>query len=342
MIELRNDELIFSFPEVHPSAVLRIQFQRTLRIPDDSGTYPLPPGLGRFPLKHVDDFGQSVPQSWMEHGGVMLPMYQSEAMWLNFSATHVDDRDTEYPFAVKIATGKIDAVSGKTLAKGLNRKPQDYLVIPEQPWLDGYCVEKGVIRQFVAMPMGAGYTAEEQVSGKAEHGGLQVMAFPMKRKIFEKRFKKVNRNGRELYSAMACEACAEYEIGLAPGGRMRQEICEDPYAIADWDLSQTSRCFVHIANSMVWRQITGDNPPPTPATATEYTRAGMPWFLWYDDKNAALNGSKTLAGMKSVAALGKEKKDIPLPESQPVTPKTVVKLGKGISQHHVREFADKH
>ena len=46
MIELRDDELVFSFPEVHPQATLSIQFQRTLRIPDDNKTYPLPPGLG--------------------------------------------------------------------------------------------------------------------------------------------------------------------------------------------------------------------------------------------------------------------------------------------------------
>jgi len=31
-----------------------------------------PPGLGNFPLKHVDDY--SVPQNWVKHGGVMLPM----------------------------------------------------------------------------------------------------------------------------------------------------------------------------------------------------------------------------------------------------------------------------
>jgi hypothetical protein len=35
MIELRNDRLVFSFPEVHREAVLEIDFQRTLRIPDD-------------------------------------------------------------------------------------------------------------------------------------------------------------------------------------------------------------------------------------------------------------------------------------------------------------------
>jgi hypothetical protein len=50
MIELEHDALTFSFPEVHADAVLRVDFQRTLRIPDDERTYHLPAGLGRFPL----------------------------------------------------------------------------------------------------------------------------------------------------------------------------------------------------------------------------------------------------------------------------------------------------
>jgi hypothetical protein len=39
------------------------------------------------------------------------------------------------------------------------------MVSPEQPWLDGFAIEKGVIRQFVAMPLGDGYSVEEQVTG---------------------------------------------------------------------------------------------------------------------------------------------------------------------------------
>jgi len=84
MIELKEDRLTLRFPEVHEAAVLHIDFQRTLRIPDDGKEYPLPAGLGRFPLKSVDDFPTQVPDKWLEHGGVMLPMYQSEALWINF------------------------------------------------------------------------------------------------------------------------------------------------------------------------------------------------------------------------------------------------------------------
>ena len=36
--------------QVRAGETLGITFQRTLRIPDDGGVYPLPPGLGRFPI----------------------------------------------------------------------------------------------------------------------------------------------------------------------------------------------------------------------------------------------------------------------------------------------------
>jgi hypothetical protein len=159
MIELKHDSLKFSFSEVHPEAQLTIDFQRTLRIPDDGKDYPLPPGLGQFPMKHVDDYSEKVPSMWIQHGGVMLPMYQSEALWLSFNSEYLGDHGTSYPFAIKVATGKINAVTGKNWRDGLRRRSQDYMVSTEQPWLDGYCVEKGFIRQFVAMPLGSGYSA---------------------------------------------------------------------------------------------------------------------------------------------------------------------------------------
>ena len=59
------------------------------------------------------------------------------------------------------------------------------MVVPGQPWLDGYCVQTGIIRQFVAMPLGRGYTAEEQLTGEALHGGLQISVHPMKREVYK-------------------------------------------------------------------------------------------------------------------------------------------------------------
>ena len=348
MIELKKDRLEISFPEVHPDAKMSIEFQRTLRIPDDDKTYPLPAGLGAFPCAHVDDHAKTVPSHWLKRGGIMLPMFQSEAMWVNFHGNYISDRQAEYPFAVKIATGKINAITGKSYKNKLKKSPQDYMVIPEQPWLDGYCVEKGYIRQFVAMPLGESYTAEEQITGEAEHGGLQIIVYPMKREVFERRFPKIELT--PSYGAMpACRSmagsalamedsmdCLDADMGLAPGGRMKQEIYDDPFAFSDWDKDSSSRCFVHLANSLVWREITGKKSPTVPPTSKTYRQNGLPWFDYYDE-NPALKGSKILNKLKSVAQLGKETGRNPLPENASISPGEIHMLRKGLRKNEVRD-----
>lgn len=69
-----NNELEFAFPAIGKDCILRMNFQRTLRVPDDE-VNNLPPGLDRFELEHVEDYEGRIPQKWLEHGGLMLPMY---------------------------------------------------------------------------------------------------------------------------------------------------------------------------------------------------------------------------------------------------------------------------
>src|SRR5215468_4571679 len=266
VIELKNNQLLVSFPEVHRDARCTVSFQRTLRIPDDNRTYPLPAGLGLFPLHHVDDFANNVPKRWLEHGGVLFPMYQSEAMWIHFGGS------SGYPFAVKVAAGKINAVSGRDWSPGLENSPQNYMVVPEQPWLDGFSVQKGLIRQFVAMPLGEGFTAEEQLTGKATHGGLQIQVFPMRSECYQELLKRRASRARGVRFSLDTTVLglASESMGLAPGGLMRQEIYEDPHGSDAWDTTRTARCFVHLVNSAAYRQITGCAPPTEPVTADHY------------------------------------------------------------------------
>jgi len=339
MIELKSDRLAVSFNELPLRPTLTIDFQRTLRIPDDGRDYPLPPGLGSFPLRHIDDYGRRVPSSWLKRGGVLLPMWQSEALWLNFDSNYVRDRRTNYPFAVKVATGKISAITGEPWQRGLSRNPQDYLVVPEQPWLDGYCVQKGLIRQFVAMPLGEGYSVEEQLTGDAEFGGIQIEVFPMRREVFERRFpidRHPHQAERCLFS-LSAEPASAAGMGLAPGGRMRQEIYEDPYSIHDWDTEHGSRCFVHLVNSATWQAVTGQLPPTKPPTAEQYTNAGYPWFDYYDAEQTALKGSDILDRLKTVKETANEKRDPSLPDNKSVSVTNIVNLRAGLGKHQVRE-----
>jgi hypothetical protein len=151
---------------------LEITFQRTLRIPDDGSTYPLPPGLDQFPIRKVEDYSNRVPEAWRQKGGVFIPMYQREALWMSFHSPQL--------MAVKVGIGKIDALTGKRWSERLTKRPQNYFVCPNQPWLDGINAGDGFIRQFVAIPLGMGYTVEGQITGQEQEGGIQIKAFASK------------------------------------------------------------------------------------------------------------------------------------------------------------------
>jgi hypothetical protein len=341
MITQEGDSLIFRFPEVHEHAAAAIQFQRTLRIPDDGKHYPLPPGLGAFPLRHLEDFAGRVPEGWSERGGVMMPLYQAEAMWVSFGPRRWRRFDHGFPCAVKIAAGKINAVSGKPWRPELDAAERDYVVVPEQPWLDGFCVAKDVIRQFVAMPLGAGYSVEEQITGKAEHGGLQVIVYPMKKERYEailrqreeERGRFVDRmyllDGPRVVMKRLAGAPAMRSMGLAAGGRMKQQIYADPYGIDAWDQSMSSRCFVTLVDAVQWLEITGEAPPTKPPTASDYTKAGLPWFDYYAADLETLAGAPALTLVKSVAEMAAEKGEQPPGPDGKVDPGAVIDLGPG-------------
>jgi hypothetical protein len=120
---------------------------------------------------------------------------------------------------------------------------------------------------------------------------------------------------------------------------MRQEIYQDEYGTDVWDRAHTSRCFVHLCNSMVWQSVTGKQPPYPPPTAKSYSDAGLPWFDYYREDVPALTGSKILAGLESVWQIFKSKGGQPLPENEApnLKPDQIHHLGK--SRRLVREWA---
>jgi hypothetical protein len=404
MLELVNNTLVFRFPEVHPDAVLTVILHRTLRIPDDGKEYPLPPSLGSFPCVHIDDYKTRVPEKWVGRGGVMIPMYQSEALWFSLNPGHCAERGVQYPFAIKCATGKVSAITGKEWSKKL--RADDYMVAPGQPWLDGYVVADGTIKQFVAAPLGLGVTAEGQITGKEEFGGLQLEVITMLREKFESKFPmRPQPSGHRLmrsrglssgghfggsqgwmgssgtrgsslsmksarpaassknyisesstsYSSLnadmdLCRGVAEIsdgddligatmdvklDMGLAAGGRMRQQVFKDPHGIECWDREHKTRVFIHMANSLGWQHVTGSPPPHPPISAAQYTSHGYPWFDFYSEGTKSHTGTGKTKGLKSLAELQKEKKLPLLPENQstPIKNEQV----KALSPNQVRE-----
>jgi hypothetical protein len=68
---------------------------------------------------------------------------------------------------------------GRRCSRNAPRTPfQDYIVVSNQPWLDGIADANGTVRQFVATPFGSGYSVESQITGKVAAGGLQFEIVP--------------------------------------------------------------------------------------------------------------------------------------------------------------------
>jgi len=81
-------------------ALISNSMRRTVRLPDDGESYPLPPGLGsvsprvsrrvnicffptsrstnlpQFPVYRVADYKEKLPREWVQKGGVFICMYQ--------------------------------------------------------------------------------------------------------------------------------------------------------------------------------------------------------------------------------------------------------------------------
>ncbi|WDF35638.1 hypothetical protein PBV52_01860 [Streptomyces sp. T12] len=318
-----------------------VRFIRTLRLPE-SGTHPLPPGLGEFPVRRVADYADSVPEAWRSRGGVMLPVYLREAMWLSFGGT------TE-PAALQVGVGKVCAVSGKPWRDRLSRKPQNYVVLPRQPWLDGINSGKGTVRQFVAVPLGLGATVEGQVTGEEVWGGVQLQSFALKEPQLARWREEERRRAEQArampsyggYGAalpMAAPAPqgavpapaaapagrpprAAAAMGLGVGGSMRQEVYQDDRPLSDWSNRAAGRVFVHLVTPPQWRRITGEAPPPSPVDRAAYTRAGLPWFDYYDEDAEDLAPTDTLESVKPVGDwLGDDHEPWQAPSPGQVTP----------------------
>lgn len=289
-IDIGNDE-------IGVGERFRVAFYRTLRVPDDGKTYPLPPGLGKFPVYRVADFGERLPAQMREQGGVMIPVYQREALWLGFHAA------AWKPNAVIVATGGINAITGAADAGALCADPQNYLVCPDQPWLDGIHSARGAIRQFVAMPLGLGYTVEAALTQREAVGGLQLTVFEPKPGRFPDAAPARRDDGPQRLSGLGAGA----RMGLGAGGVIRQKIYPDPYGADTWDAGNTGRVVVHLMNSAQFREITGQAPPPTPVDAKAYTDHGLPWFALYDEARAAVAPTGRLTSVKTIAERDKER-----------------------------------
>jgi hypothetical protein len=336
MLPSSREEVHRTFAACLPRISASVSFQRTLRMPENGQHYPMPLGLGRFPVYPVDDFA-GVPEAWRLRGGIMLPLHPTEALWLGFYA--------DYPMALRIGVGGKCAVCGEPSAPLLRSTPQNYVVLGSQPWLDGFHAGPEVVRQFVAKPLGQGILGVHALSGEERWGGLQLQAIPLSAAEYWRQILKEKLTNRwdELMTPIHHRTMqAPVNVTVPPdwtvraSGKLRLKIMDDPYGATAWDPSLSSRCFAHLCLAADWERLTGIRPPQKPPTREDYSAAGLPWVESND--GAPRPGSKAAwpvgpdANQQILESIRQEESGYAA-----VAPRQVVRLNPDLRQV-VREF----
>ena len=249
MLYLDKDGLCIHFPDVHAEARCHISFH--LDDHPEPSTLQSLFGNDRVPLFHIDDYTQDLPDAWVKRGGLIAPVRSGQKLRIKLSGN--------YPFAIKIATGKVNAITGEPWSDHLNFDQQDYLLSSRQSTFSGFRRPDGTIHQFVVSPMGVGATIEEEVTGAAEFGGIQLVAYPLSASTYQKsrsetRFSiNLSPEAEERIKAAALKP-----LGLAAAEPVQEELIKaDYYSPQDWDTRQSRRCFIHLLDREDFLRITG-------------------------------------------------------------------------------------
>ncbi len=289
-----------------------VSFHRTLRVPDNGGSYPLPPSFGRFPLYSCLDYRDRLPADRNEPSSFFIPLHQREALWLGF------DGESWHPTALVVGADGVNVITGEPWHAPLARAPQNYVVVPDQPWLDGIRSRTGLVRQFVAMPLGEGFTLAEQVEQRSAHKGIQLRAHEARPGRFSGEPPPV-----DLSAPMAMRSQPwGPALGIGAGGAIAQKIYPDAHGFDSWESDSAACALVHIVNSAQFSAITGKAPPPSPVSAADYTKHGFSWFELWDEERDDLGSQRVLEEIKSIGAIDVAREPsrtepvVPIPDSQ--------------------------
>lgn len=199
---------------------VRITFQRAPQVPNDA------------PPVRLRSYGV-LPVALVSEDTALVPVGNEEGVWLGFEG------QAKLPCAVRIiirSTALEDAVTGRPPGARLEDRPQNYVVVPRQHWLEGATLAGTCARQFV------------RVAGTAKHAAVREFRFvavPL-------------RNGSRARSGRGGEAITPCRCH----GFVEQTLLPDPYGAAAWDESAAARIQVRLVSVEEYRHAAGSSAPP--------------------------------------------------------------------------------
>jgi hypothetical protein len=201
-----------------------------------------------------------------------MPMLEGEGTWLQFS--------DNYPCAIKIGVGRINALNGKRWTDGLDSSECDYITAPPQPALDGFRTQDDVVCQFAVRRTGA--DPQEEQTHAVGIGTFRIIVYPMKKERYERlQTGDAWTNGDTLRSCNMVPSRSEPKsLSLAAGGRLWERLYSDPFGIDAWDQAAATRCLVSLVEVRSLNDASGfavGHLPP-PINPADYQEPDAPWF----------------------------------------------------------------
>lgn len=273
MITVNGNNIVFTTENL-PGSV-EISLHKTYRVPDNQSISGLPPNCGRFEILNVNQYEVKLPRSISDKGGVLVPIRKYEALWLNFKAR------PNRPSAIQICAGKINCITGQLYDGFFTRPPlQDYVVVggrgQSQRWLDGWKTQDGIVRQFIATEQGEGQSIEQQLTGKEEHGGIQLMVVEAHPHLFQpepqpesilrsmsfESYKSPQLNSSKMLgSDNGSRSFSSNTMNVGMGGKIEQMIYADTNNPSVWNSDSKQKVWVHLINPDFYEYLTGIRLP---------------------------------------------------------------------------------
>lgn len=176
---------------------VRISFNQTVTLAGDrSGS--VTGFLGIYPVysRTVIREGQKIHTN----ADFIVPMHGTDVMLINMQHLLMESRLDEEAvfisfssasiFAIKVFLGPINVITGnrdntESTNSLIDKEKQDYIVAPEQRWIDGITTGNSQVRQFVAKATtkGSRYNVEAHLKKSELKGGFHFVVVPPKNPV---------------------------------------------------------------------------------------------------------------------------------------------------------------
>ena len=117
----------------------------------------------------------------------------------------------------------------------------------------------------------------------------------------------------------------QLEMGIAPGGLIKQNILEDTYEADSWDRERTIIFNVQILDSESFQRVTGIQPAKTPISAQTYADLGRPYYKLHEETWSIKGDFGDLKSVKTIDKI-KAQDEEDDPADEPSYPNPIIVL----------------